>query len=172
MGLIDVCLCVVLLLLVSGTHVTNTSEIGAFKVISESGIASGVRRIEAVAGAAAVEYLQSLDTIVRSLSSTLKIKAEEVPARVSALQEELKAASKQVADLKSQLAVAKSQVRQSPSKICPQHSVCQLALSHKQVLGINCLDAEVSFCLFTALGFCVPTACTPQHALQPVLKNG
>jgi alanyl-tRNA synthetase len=70
----------------SGTHVTNTSEIGAFKVISEGGVASGVRRIEAVAGQAAVEYLQAVDGIVKTLASSLKVKGEDVPARVTALQ--------------------------------------------------------------------------------------
>jgi len=70
----------------SGTHVSNTSEIGAFKVISEGGVASGVRRIEAVAGQAAVEYLQAVDGVVRALASSLKVKGEDVPARVAALQ--------------------------------------------------------------------------------------
>lgn len=54
---------------------SNTSEIGAFKVVSEGGIASGVRRIEAVAGAAAVEYLQSVDGVVRQLAGSLKVTA-------------------------------------------------------------------------------------------------
>jgi hypothetical protein len=54
--------------------VSNTSEIGAFKVVSEGGIASGVRRIEAVAGAAAVEYLQSIDGVVRQLAGSLKVR--------------------------------------------------------------------------------------------------
>lgn len=70
----------------AGTHVGNTSEIGAFKVVSESGVASGVRRIEAVAGAAAVEYLQSLDGVVKALAANLKVKADDLPARVAALQ--------------------------------------------------------------------------------------
>ncbi|GBF88584.1 alanine-tRNA ligase [Raphidocelis subcapitata] len=94
--------------LCGGTHVSNTSEIGAFKVVSEGGIASGVRRIEAVAGAAAVEYLDSVDGVVRQLAGSLKARPEELPGRVSALQEDLKAAAKAVAELRAQLAVAKS----------------------------------------------------------------
>jgi alanyl-tRNA synthetase len=66
--------------------VSNTSEIGAFKVVSESGVASGVRRIEAVAGQAAVEYLQGLDTIVKQLAGNLKVKGDDLPARIAALQ--------------------------------------------------------------------------------------
>ncbi|KAI8465029.1 MAG: tRNA synthetases class II (A)-domain-containing protein [Monoraphidium minutum] len=95
--------------LCGGTHVSNTSEIGAFKVVSEGGIASGVRRIEAVAGQAAVEYLRSVDGVVRQLAGSLKARPEEIAGRVAGLQDELKAAAKQLAELKSQLAVAKSQ---------------------------------------------------------------
>eukprot|EP00882_Tetradesmus_deserticola_P025891 GHRQ01028477.1.p1 GENE.GHRQ01028477.1~~GHRQ01028477.1.p1 ORF type:complete len:370 (+),score=154.63 GHRQ01028477.1:411-1520(+) len=94
--------------LCGGTHVSNTAEIGTFKVVSESGVASGVRRIEAVAGQAAVEYLQRVDGVVRQLASNLRVKAEDVPTRVVALQDELKATSKQLADAKAQLAVAKA----------------------------------------------------------------
>ncbi|GAX83651.1 hypothetical protein CEUSTIGMA_g11076.t1 [Chlamydomonas eustigma] len=95
--------------LCGGTHVSNTAEIGAFKILSESGIASGVRRIEAVAGAAAVEHLSALDNIVRAAASTLKVKSEEVPTKVASLQSELKAAVKEVTELKNQLAVYKAQ---------------------------------------------------------------
>ncbi|MEW5317397.1 MAG: hypothetical protein WDW38_008695 [Sanguina aurantia] len=95
--------------LCGGTHVSNTAEVGAFKIVSESGIASGIRRIEAVAGPAAVEYLNSVDGIVRGLSGSLKVKSEEISLRVAALQGELKASEKALAELKSQLAVAKSQ---------------------------------------------------------------
>lgn len=97
--------------LCGGTHVTNTSEVGAFKIVAESGIASGIRRIEGVAGAAAVEYLNSVDSIVRGLSSSLKIKPEDIPARIAAMQTDLRAADKQIDDLKRQLAISKSQVR-------------------------------------------------------------
>lgn len=80
------CLCFCLGCSLTGTHVSNTSEIGAFKVVGESGVASGVRRIEAVAGQAAVEYLQALDVVVKQLAGNLKVKTEDLPARVTALQ--------------------------------------------------------------------------------------
>ena len=94
--------------LCGGTHVSNTAEIGAFKIISESGISSGVRRIEAVSGPAVLDYLNSRDGVVKALCDRFKVKPEEVGDRVTSLQEELKAAQKQLAALNAELAVAKS----------------------------------------------------------------
>jgi alanyl-tRNA synthetase len=94
--------------LCGGTHVNNTAEIGLFKIISESGVASGIRRIEAVAGPAVLEYLNLRDQVVRELSDRFKAKPEELPERVTALQAELKASQKQLEALKSELALAKS----------------------------------------------------------------
>lgn len=94
--------------LCGGTHVRSTGQIGGFKVLSESGVASGVRRVEAVVGGALVEHLNAVDAVVRSLSGSLSAKPSELPARVSALQDELRAAQKEVAALKSQVAAAKA----------------------------------------------------------------
>ncbi|MBD0266691.1 MAG: alanine--tRNA ligase [Cyanobacteria bacterium Co-bin8] len=94
--------------LCGGTHVTNTAEIGLFKIISESGVAAGVRRIEAVAGPAVLEYLNLRDSVVRDLSDRFKAKPEELPERVTNLQNELKVVQKERDGLKSELAVLKS----------------------------------------------------------------
>lgn len=94
--------------LCGGTHVANTAEIGLFKIISETGIASGVRRIEAVAGQAALDYLTVRDRIVRELGDRFKAKPEELPDRITSLQTELKATQKQLEQLKAELAIAKS----------------------------------------------------------------
>jgi alanyl-tRNA synthetase len=94
--------------LCGGTHVTNTAEIGLFKIIAESGVAAGIRRIEAVAGPAVLEYLKVRDRVVRDLGDRFKAKPEEVVERVTALQDELKTTQKQLAMLKSELAIAKS----------------------------------------------------------------
>ncbi|MGL5942736.1 MAG: alanine--tRNA ligase [Waterburya sp.] len=94
--------------LCGGTHVTNTAEIGAFKIISETGIASGIRRIEAVAGAAILDYLNVRDQIVKELSDRFKVKPEEISDRVNSLQAELKVTQKELELAKQELAVAKS----------------------------------------------------------------
>jgi len=94
--------------LCGGTHVSNTAEIGVFKIISEAGVASGVRRIEAVSGSAVLDYLNVRDKVVRDLSDRFKVKPEEVPERITGLQNELKNTQKQLEILKGQLAIAKS----------------------------------------------------------------
>ncbi len=77
--------------LCGGTHVKNTAEIGLFKIMSEGGISSGVRRIEAVAGPAVLEYLKIRETVVKDLCDRFKIKPEEISDRITTLQSELKA---------------------------------------------------------------------------------
>ena len=86
--------------LCGGTHVATTGRIGGFKIVSEAGVASGVRRVEAVVGPALVEYLNSVDAVVRSLSSSLSAKPDDLPARVAALQDDLKAAQREAAALR------------------------------------------------------------------------
>ena len=94
--------------LCGGTHVSNTAEIGVFKIISETGISAGVRRIEAVAGAAILDYLNLRDQVVKELSSTFKVKPEEISDRVNSLQTELKTTQKELEAAKQELALAKS----------------------------------------------------------------
>ncbi|MGJ3248130.1 MAG: alanine--tRNA ligase [Elainellaceae cyanobacterium] len=94
--------------LCGGTHVHNTAEIGAFKIVSETGISSGVRRIEAVAGPAVLDYLNVRDKVVRELGDRFKVKPEDVVGRVDALQADLKDTQKQLEAVKTELAIAKS----------------------------------------------------------------
>lgn len=94
--------------LCGGTHVSNTVEIGAFKVLSETGIASGIRRIEAVSGPALIPHLNAVDAVVRELSARLKISGDGIPARVEAMQKDLLAKEKQILALQSELAVTQA----------------------------------------------------------------
>lgn len=94
--------------LCGGTHVSNTAEIGAFKIISETGIASGIRRIEAVSGPAILDYLNLRDRVVKDLCDRFKVKPEEIGDRITTLQTELKTTQKELDAVKSELAIAKS----------------------------------------------------------------
>jgi alanyl-tRNA synthetase len=94
--------------LCGGTHVRNTAEIGAFKIVSETGVASGIRRIEAVAGPSVLDYLEVRDRVVRDLSERFKVKPDEIPDRITNLQNELKATQKELDAVKAQLAIAQS----------------------------------------------------------------
>ncbi|BAZ87155.1 alanine--tRNA ligase [Dolichospermum compactum] len=94
--------------LCGGTHVNNTAEIGVFKIIAEAGVASGVRRIEAVSGAAVLDYLNVRDIVVKDLCDRFKVKPEEIPDRITTLQTELRNNEKEIQSLKSQIAIVKS----------------------------------------------------------------
>jgi alanyl-tRNA synthetase len=94
--------------LCGGTHVANTAEIGLFKIVSESGVAAGIRRIEAVAGPAVLAYLNERDAVVKLLGERFKAQPGEIVERVSALQEELKATGKALAAAREELALAKA----------------------------------------------------------------
>jgi alanyl-tRNA synthetase len=109
--------------LCGGTHVRNTAEIGVFKIVSETGIASGVRRIEAVAGPAVLEYLNVRDRVVRELSDRFKVKPEELPERVTGLQNELKTTQKQLETLKAELALAKSEQLLATAEIVGDYKI-------------------------------------------------
>ena len=92
--------------LCGGTHVERTGDIGVFKVVAESGVAAGIRRIEAVTGDNALAYLQSLEDTVDSVAGTLKAQPNEIPARLGAVLEHVKALEKEIEKLKGKLASA------------------------------------------------------------------
>jgi alanyl-tRNA synthetase len=90
--------------LCGGTHVQRTGDIGLFKVVGESGVAAGVRRIEAITGANALTYLQSLEDTVAQAAGVLKAPTAELNARIGQTLEQVKALEKEVAALKGKLA--------------------------------------------------------------------
>ena len=93
--------------LCGGTHVQRTGDIGLFKVIAESGVASGVRRIEAVTGENALHYLQHLEDTVGQAASLLKAPVAEVTERITSVLEHIKTLDKALTALKGKLASAK-----------------------------------------------------------------
>ncbi len=90
--------------LCGGTHTGRTGNIGLFKIVSESSIASGVRRIEALTGEAALQYTQQREALVQTVARQLKHKPETVPERVEKLLGNLKILEKEAGQLKARLA--------------------------------------------------------------------
>ena len=90
--------------LCGGTHVTRTGDIGLLKVVSEGAVASGVRRIEALTGAAAVEYLEAQEAALQDTAAALKSAPADVPTRVQQLLDERKKMEREIQDLRKKLA--------------------------------------------------------------------
>ena len=90
--------------LCGGTHVGRTGDIGLFKIVSESAVAAGVRRIEAVTGEAALRHVEARDAIVLEAAQALNTAPAEVPARVASLLQERRTMEREMADLRRKLA--------------------------------------------------------------------
>ena len=90
--------------LCGGTHVARTGDIGLFKIVSEGGVAAGVRRIEAVTGENALTHVQSLDAQVHDAAAALKSQPEEVTQRIGQILDNVKALERELGRLKSKLA--------------------------------------------------------------------
>ena len=89
-----------------GTHVARTGDIGLFKIVAEGGVAAGVRRVEAVAGSVAFEYVQKMESELNRSAELLKSQPLEVTSRIEQIVENVKSLEKQLAQLKSKLAAS------------------------------------------------------------------
>ena len=92
--------------LCGGTHLSNSSQIGSFKIISESGVAAGVRRIEAVTGFGALEFYNEREKLLNSICENFKANSKNILAKVSSSLEENKKLNREVEILKSKLSVS------------------------------------------------------------------
>ena len=91
--------------LCGGTHVKNTAQIRAFKIVSESGIAAGVRRIEALTGQGVFDYYKKQEALVAEAAKVLKVSPSDILTRIGHLQEELKSAHSEIESLKAKAAM-------------------------------------------------------------------
>jgi alanyl-tRNA synthetase len=114
--------------LCGGTHVERAGDIGFFKIISESGVAAGVRRIEAVTGQAAFEWVARTDQVLRDVAFMLRGSREDVDEKVRELVERSRRLEKDIQQLKSKLASGQSG---------------DLSIQAKEVGGIKVLAAQV-----------------------------
>jgi alanyl-tRNA synthetase len=90
--------------LCGGTHVSRTGDIGLFKIFNESGVAAGVRRVEATTGNGALKLIQAQQQLLNVAASELKAPTQELPAKISQLLENVKSLEKELARLKSKMA--------------------------------------------------------------------
>ncbi|MFC5606875.1 alanine--tRNA ligase [Variovorax soli] len=114
--------------LCGGTHVARTGDIGLFKIVSEGGVAAGVRRIEAVTGANALSYLQDLESTVHSVAATLKAPPADVGIRLTQVLEQVRSLEREIGALKGKLASSQGD---------------ELALQAVDVNGIKVLAAKL-----------------------------
>jgi alanyl-tRNA synthetase len=90
--------------LCGGTHVSRTGDIGLFKIVSEGGVAAGIRRVEAVTGEVALAFVQNLAARVSEAAAALKAQPEEITQRIVQVQDQVKSLEKELSALKSKLA--------------------------------------------------------------------
>ncbi len=114
--------------LCGGTHVKNTSSIMLFKIVSESGVAAGVRRIEALTGNSVVEYYKNQENMLKEAAKALKTQPSDVSEKIAHLQAEVKALHSENASLKSKLA---------------QGSLGDVMNQVKEIKGVKLLAAKV-----------------------------
>jgi len=92
--------------LCGGTHVARTGDIGLFKIVSEGGVAAGVRRVEAITGDNALGWVQNLNATLNRAAGALKAQPAELPERIAQLQEQLRALEKDLDQARSKLAAS------------------------------------------------------------------
>ena len=94
--------------LCGGTHVKRTGDIGFFKIIAESGVAAGVRRVEAVTGEGALAHTQQQESQLKRVADAVKVQPQEAAARIVQIQDSVRHLEKELAQMKSKLANSQS----------------------------------------------------------------
>jgi alanyl-tRNA synthetase len=115
--------------LCGGTHVHATGDIGPFKIIDDSSIAAGVRRVEAVTADAAIARFQVDEAVIEQLSQSLKVATNDIPAQVDKLQEQVRRYEREIEQLKLKIAQAEASTA---------------ADSAREIQGVKALATRVS----------------------------
>ncbi len=123
--------------LCGGTHVQATGDIGLVRVVGESAVAAGVRRLEALTGDAARQYLAQQDTRVKALASTLRVQPSDVVSRVGSLMEERKKLEREISELKKKLALGGGADREDEARM-----IAGIKFLGKTVTGVEPRDLK------------------------------
>lgn len=129
--------------LCGGLHVQRTGDIGLFKIISEQGIAAGVRRIEAMTGMGAVKYVQQGEQQLSELASQLKAKRPEIAERVSQLADKTRDLEKQLERLQQKLASAQAKTLLDDVQTLNGHTVLVAQVSDMDGRALRTLSDDV-----------------------------
>ena len=124
--------------LCGGTHVKRTGDIGVFKILSESAVGSGLRRIEALTGAGARAYFAETEKTLRSAAAELKSQPADVPARVKALLEERRKLERELADARKKLAMGGGAAKDTSAP----EQVAGISFSGRVVEGVPAKDLK------------------------------
>ena len=114
--------------LCGGTHVKNSGEIGMFKLVSETGVAAGIRRIEAVTGSNAFKYMEEKQNILKEISQLLKCSEKDIVKKLLSQTSEIKEKEKEISELKKKLT---------------QGSEMDILNTVKEINGVNVISAEI-----------------------------
>lgn len=122
--------------LCGGTHVSRTGDIGLFKIINETGISAGIRRLEALTGLAALDQVSAMEATLAQLSALAKSTPADLPARVDALLSDRKVLDRQVTDLRRQLALLGTQKKEGESQEGETRKVGNVLLSVRHLTDV------------------------------------
>lgn len=123
--------------LCGGTHVARTGDMALIHILSESAVAAGVRRIEALTGQGALEYLASREKLVREAAHALRASPEELPARLGALMEERKKQEREISELRKRLAVAGPAASSENANAAAPEEIAGVRLMARILDGVN-----------------------------------
>ncbi len=124
--------------LCGGVHVRRTGDIGLFKIISDSAVAAGIRRIEAVAGEAALQWINAEEKLLASAAGALKASPQDLPARIAQLAEDRKKLEREVADLRKELALSGGASKESEAP----RMIADVAFVSRVLTGVPAKDLK------------------------------
>ncbi len=123
--------------LCGGTHVRRTGDIGLFKIVAESGVAAGIRRVEAVTGEGALALVQQQEQQLQQVADAVKVQPQEAAARVTQILDNVKALEKELAALKSRLASAQGDELVAQAQDCNGVKVLATRLDDADVASLR-----------------------------------